>query len=75
MLNLQLFRYQAEYHCVFDLRLFPFDEQECEMIFRMRSATKKLVQLKAGDLIYDGPKVMVEFVLGNLTFHECKIFG
>ncbi len=59
-------RYQAQYHCVFDLRLFPFDEQECLMIFRMRSATRERVILEPGELSYKGPRVMVEFTLDQL---------
>lgn len=65
-------RYQAQYHCVFDLRLFPFDEQECLMIFRMRSATSKRVILNPGSLHYGGPRVMVEFVLDQLAMQNGK---
>ena len=65
-------RYQAQYHCVFDLRLFPFDEQECLMVFRMRSATRKRVILNPGSLDYRGPRVMVEFVLEELVMQSGK---
>lgn len=60
-------RYYAEYHCTFNLRFFPFDDQRCIMVFRIRTATEKSVILKAGDIIYEGPKTLVEFVITNMT--------
>ena len=58
------------YHCLFDLRLFPFDQQECIMTFRMRSATSKKVVLKSGRLEYFGHKSMVEFLLENIVLQD-----
>ena len=65
-----IFRYQVSYHCLFDLKLFPFDEQECLMVFRMRSATSKRVILEPGTLNYLGHKNMVEFVLEELIMQN-----
>ena len=65
-----VFRYQVSYHCLFDLKLFPFDEQECLMVFRMRSATSKRVILNPGTLNYLGHKNMVEFVLEELIMQN-----
>ena len=59
-------RYQAEYQCMFDLRPFPFDRQECTLLFKMRSATKQQVVLTPGSLIFQGPKTQVEFVIEDL---------
>ena len=59
-------RYQADYHCVFDLRPFPFDRQECTLLFKMRSATKQQVVLNPGSLEFQGPKTLVEFVIEDL---------
>ena len=64
------FRYQVSYHCLFDLRKYPFDEQECVMTFRMRSAVSKRVILKPGILNYLGHKNMVEFVLEELSIQN-----
>ena len=58
------------YHCLFDLRLFPFDQQECVMTFRMRSATSLRVIFNAGKLEYFGHKSMVEFILENIVLQD-----
>ena len=58
------------YHCLFDLRLFPFDQQECIMLFRMRSATSQKVVLKSGRLEYFGHKSMVEFLLETIVIQD-----
>ena len=66
----QLYRYQVSYHCLFDLRLFPFDQQECIMQFRMRSATNKRVVFKTGTLEYFGHRSMVEFLLETIAIQD-----
>ena len=33
-------RFYAEYHCTFNLRFFPFDEQVCKMEFKARTVTR-----------------------------------
>ena len=63
-------RYQVSYHCLFDLRLFPFDQQECIMQFRMRSATNKRVVFKTGTLEYFGHRSMVEFLLETIAIQD-----
>ena len=69
-----LLRYQVSYHCLFDLRLFPFDQQECIMTFRMRSATSKRVAFNAGQLVYYGHTSMVEFILETIVLQDGKYF-
>ena len=60
-------RFYAEYHCTFNLRFFPFDEQICKMEFKARTVTKQYLKLLPGNLKYKGPKVLVEFVVSNVT--------
>lgn len=60
-------RFYAEYHCLFHLENFPFDVQVCEMIFKMRTATKKFVELRDGGLKYKGEKNLIEFNVANYT--------
>jgi hypothetical protein len=60
-------RFYAEYHCTFNLRFFPFDEQICKMEFKARTSTKQYLILRSGGLKYRGPKVLVEFVVSNVT--------
>ena len=64
---MHLRRFYAEYHCTFNLRFFPFDEQVCKMEFKARTVTKQYLQLMPGKLKYRGPKVLVEFVVTNVT--------
>ena len=65
-----LFRYSAEYHCTFNLRFFPFDDQTCTMEFKARTVTKNYLQLVPGHLKYLGPHVLVEFIVANMTIEE-----
>ena len=67
-----LFRYSAEYHCTFNLRFFPFDDQTCTMEFKARTVTKNYLQLVPGHLKYLGPHVLVEFIVANMTIEEGK---
>jgi hypothetical protein len=66
------FRFYAEYHCAFDLKYFPFDIQNCSMIFKMRTATHTKVRFFPLDLVYSGPMDMLEFSLTNYTLEEGK---
>ena len=65
--TLLIFRYYAEYTCLFQLHNFPFDVQVCEMIFKLRTATKKYVELRDGGLKYKGGDNLVEFEVFNIT--------
>ena len=56
-----MFRYYAEYACPFQLHNFPFDVQVCEMIFKLRTATKKHVEIRDGGLKYKGVEHLAEF--------------
>ena len=60
-------RYYAEYHCTFNLRFFPFDEQTCKMEFKARTVTRQYLELIPGNLRYRGPETLVEFVVSNVT--------
>ena len=54
-------RFYAEYHCTFNLKMYPFEEQECKIEFKLRAATKEFVVLKPGNLKYSGEVEMVEY--------------
>ena len=60
------YRFSAEYHCNFDLRFFPFDEQTCKMEFKARTVTRNYLELLPGKLRYKGPKTLVEFVVKGI---------
>ena len=63
-------RFYAEYHCTFNLRFFPFDEQVCKMEFKARTVTRQYLELLPGRLLYKGPEILVEFVVSNVTMEE-----
>ena len=43
-----VFRWFANFPCNYDLRMFPFDQQNCELEFKMRNAIKAQVISAAG---------------------------
>ena len=45
-------KYYAEYGCTFDLRSFPFDDQQCTMNFSMDSAKASYILLKPENITY-----------------------
>lgn len=45
-------KYYAEYGCTFDLRNFPFDDQQCTMNFTMDSAKASYIVLKPDVITY-----------------------
>ena len=63
-------RVMAEYHCTFNLRFFPFDDQVCKMEFKSRTVTKNYLTLLPGILKYKGPEVLVEFVVTDIQMTE-----
>ena len=65
--NSNFSRFSAEYSCTFNLRFFPFDGQTCIMEFKARTVTKNYLTLVPGILKYKGPKVLVEFIISNIT--------
>ena len=65
-------RYYAEYHCTFNLRFFPFDEQVCKMEFKARTVTRQYLELLPGRLNYKGPEVLVEFIVSNTNMTTAR---
>ena len=65
--NSNFSRFSAEYSCTFNLRFFPFDGQTCIMEFKARTVTKNYLTLVPGILKSKGPKVLVEFIISNIT--------
>ena len=80
-------RYYAEYHCTFNLRFFPFDEQVCKMEFKARTVTRYVFSrfdFQAGNLYYKARCVLVTVGLSGIlkgkqklgvTFNSDKLSG
>ena len=47
-IRLLFYRWFANFPCNYDLRMFPFDQQNCELEFKMRNAIKAQVNSVAG---------------------------
>jgi len=60
-------RWFAVFPCNYDLRMFPFDQQNCELTFKMRNAIKAQVLIVPGNIVYKGAKSVVEFIVNNYT--------
>ena len=61
--------YRIEYECIFNLRKYPFDDQECQFEMSIKlDNNKKLQFLKIGKGIkYDVPKLVKEFEVRSVT--------
>lgn len=64
-------KYYAEYGCTFDLRSFPFDDQQCTMNFTMESAKASYVALNITehDITYQGEILLLEFFIKDIFAH------
>lgn len=60
-------RMYAEYHCEFNVRFFPFDRHECFMIIKLRSATTNMAILRSAGVNYEGPRVLTEFLISEMS--------
>ncbi len=67
-----LFRYYAEYPCVFNLRFFPFDDQTCKIEFKAEANTNKTMELVPAGVRYFGPEKLVEFVVTDIVMGKGK---
>ena len=54
-------KYYAEYGCTFDLRSFPFDDQQCTMNFSMDSAKASYILLKPDTITYQVYAYVIRF--------------
>ncbi|ROT80481.1 CRE-MOD-1 protein [Penaeus vannamei] len=57
------------YQCQFDLRRFPFDEQQCALTFQMGEMESLLVKLRRGEegVVYKGPKQLPEYKVSQVV--------
>ncbi|XP_037790048.1 gamma-aminobutyric acid receptor subunit beta-1-like [Penaeus monodon] len=57
------------HQCQFDLRRFPFDEQQCALTFQMGEMESLLVKLRRGEegVVYKGPKQLPEYKVSQVV--------
>jgi len=63
----------AEYGCTFDLHAFPFDEQKCQMSFKMASAESKYVRLRRMNVENGGQTSLLEFFIDDFDAVEGQV--
>ena len=68
-LNPILYRrtYSTKFDCLFNLRSYPFDTQECTMELEVPQYHKELVELEAKNISYTGPKELSQFEVVKTT--------
>ncbi|KAF2363380.1 Neurotransmitter-gated ion-channel ligand-binding domain [Trinorchestia longiramus] len=64
--------YTAVYSCDFDLLMFPFDAQDCYMLFTLTSAAASYMTLRTDVVEYIGQKELIEYTIGD--YIESKEF-
>lgn len=67
--------YTAEYSCDFDLLMFPFDAQDCKMIFTLTSAGSTYMILQPDVAEYIGRKELIEYTIGEILTIEKSYEG
>ena len=62
-------RYRIEYECLFNLRKFPFDDQECNIKLQLKMDGNRRLHFLADNssIMYSGPNVVNEFDIMNVT--------
>ncbi|KAA0193776.1 hypothetical protein HAZT_HAZT006108 [Hyalella azteca] len=62
--------YNAVYSCDFDLLMFPFDAQDCSMIFTLTSAAANYMLLRPDNITYIGRKDLIEYTISEFIEAE-----
>lgn len=61
-------RMKVKFNCKFDVYKFPFDEQQCHLVFKMnRYKYTKLKFVEDASIVYNGPAILDQFEIGMMT--------
>ncbi|XP_042221874.1 uncharacterized protein LOC121866320 [Homarus americanus] len=63
-------KYSVRYVCNFDLSMYPFDKQECHLVFTLTSAPRQyltLRQLHEQGVAFLGSKELIEYTIEKVT--------
>ena len=63
-------KFKLEYLCDFHLGKFPFDDQRCDFLMRVRVPNNKSVIFvpKTEAVMYNGPRVLAEFEIHEISY-------
>ena len=62
-------RFKLEYRCDFFLKVFPFDQQACKFIMKLKvqSNTSVMFTESSEPVVYEGPRILTEFEVGKIS--------
>ena len=61
-------RMKVKYNCLFNVRNFPFDVNNCSFIMKINERKAGLIRfVDEDDIAYDGPQIVESFTLGEMT--------
>ncbi len=55
--------YSTDFHCEFLLNNYPFDTQECYMVFALPARLENLLEFELTDVDYQGPEQLTQYVV------------
>ena len=63
-------RYRLDYRCIFDLKKYPFDRQQCNFTMYVESKNHRRVSLigRKPEVVYIGQKIISQFEILNTSF-------
>jgi hypothetical protein len=61
-------RMRIKYNCIFDVKKFPFDSQNCTFIMKINQLKDKPITfVNDGNVVYDGLPIVDQFFIGSIT--------
>ncbi len=65
--------YSQKYLCEFDMSVYPFDTQNCSVVFTMKGNSGNFVRLVANNISYLGPTDLTMYFVKNITIGNIVI--
>ena len=62
--------YSSEFLCEFDMSVYPFDSQECQVVFVMKGNEGEFIDLAVDTLRYLGPIDLIQYVVKSYKITE-----
>ncbi|XP_064085616.1 serotonin-gated chloride channel mod-1-like isoform X1 [Macrobrachium nipponense] len=60
-------QYYASFNCQFELFSYPFDTQTCQIIIKLASADRKVIDLENATVTYSGMKYLLKYEVKNIN--------
>ena len=60
-------RMKIRYNCIFNVQIFPFDEEECQFLMTIRQDTDTVIRFVEDEpIVYIGPPIVDQFLVGSI---------